>query len=227
MRKRSHHRRRNPRRRHHHRRHRHAMLAMNRHRNPFRRHHRRRRNPSFGGYSTTELLYAGGGALVNGIITRAVPQMSFLAAYNTGVTGYALNIGVGAVGAYAIGKFNRQAGFGAWIGMIVAVSQRAISQMFGSGTAAATGGMSGDLDFDLGYYADGPFPFPQGAGGPYTRFPGTPYAASPEFASTSASAVRAGRAAAAAALPAAAATGAAAHPAASGMGLDRWTGAWS
>src|SRR5437588_58368 len=75
-----------------------------------------------------------------------------------------------------ISNLNRRAGQGAWIGMVVAVGQRFISERFGAGTAAATAGMSGDLDFDLGYYLADPFPFAQGASaGPYASFPGAPY----------------------------------------------------
>lgn len=223
MAKRRHHRRRrsNPHRAH--RRRRSFLLAPRRSHNPFHRRRRRYHNPRFGGFTTTDLLYMGGGALVNGILTRSVPQM-LVPQYNTGMVGYALNVGTGALGAWAIGRFNRRAGQGAWIGMIVAVGQRIIAEQFGGGGAAATGGMSGDLDFDLGYYASERFPFPQGSGGPYDRFPGTPYLA-PGALPTAASAVHAGRAAAAAALPAAAAP--AATAANGGAQADRWSAAWS
>jgi hypothetical protein len=170
---------------------------------------RRYGNPMFAGMTTTDLLYMGGGALVNGIITRAVPaSIPQLMQYNNGVQGYALNVVVGGAAAWGIGKINRRAGQGAWIGMIVAVGQRIVAEHFGSGMAApaaaqaaATPGMSGDMDFALGYYTEEPFPFAQGAaGGPYGTFPGTPYAGQAAFPTTSASAVRAGQAAAQAAL---------------------------
>src|SRR5205807_5854421 len=138
---------------------------------------RRRRHNAFslGGFSTNDLVWMGGGAIANGALARALPQM-FLAQYNTGFLGYGLNVLAGAVGAWAISKLNRRAGQGAWIGMVVAVGQRFISERFGAGTAAATAGMSGDLDFDLGYYLADPFPFAQGASaGPYASFPGAPY----------------------------------------------------
>lgn len=149
----------------------------NRHRSHSRRSNRRAyRNPSFGGMSTTDLLWMGGAALADGVLCRAIPQM-LAPSYNVGWTGYALNAAVGGVGAWLLGKFNRRAGQGAWIGMIVAVGQRIISEQFGAGSAGASGGMSGDLDFDLGYYLSDPFPFAQGASaGPYQTFPGTPYA---------------------------------------------------
>jgi len=150
--------------------------------------------------STTDLLYMGGGALVNGILCRSVPQ-AVLPSYNTGIAGYGLNVAAGGIGAWLLGKFNRRAGQGAWIGMIVAVGQRIISDNFGSGASAQSGGLSGDLDMDLGYYLSDSFPYPQGASaGPYARFPGTPYVGQAAFPTTSASAVRAGQAAGAAAL---------------------------
>ena len=159
----------------------------------------------FSGIGTRDLLWMGGGALVNGILCRAIPNaIPQLASYNTGISGYALNAAVGAAGAWGISKFNRRAGQGAWIGMIVAVGQRIISDNFGSG--AGSGGMSGDPDMALGWYDEGPFPFPQGAsGGPYGRFPGTPWSGTAAFPATGASAVRAGQAAATAALAPAAA----------------------
>jgi hypothetical protein len=185
----------------------------------------------FAGMSTTDLLYMGGGALVNGIITRAVPaSVPFLTQYNVGLTGYALNAVVGGIGAFAIGKFNRRAGQGAWIGMIVAVGQRIIAEKFGSGSSAATSGMSGDMDFALSYYAQDSFPYPQGpAGGPYGMFPGTPYAGQAAFPTTAASAVRAGQSAAAAALaPAGAAAPAATVGQAGSMNAAGWGGGgWS
>jgi hypothetical protein len=195
------------------------------------RRYRRRGNPGFAGMSSTDLLYMGGGALVNGIITRALPaSLPFLTPYNVGFMGYGLNAVVGGISAYAIGKFNRRAGQGAWIGMIVAVGQRIIAEKFGSGGAAADSGMSGDMDFSLGYYTQESFPYPQGSsGGPYAQFPGTPYAGQAAFPATSASAVRAGQAAAAAALaPAGASAPAASVSQASSMAAPGWGGGgWS
>lgn len=169
------------RRRAHHRRRSHSIVARRRHSNPMRYVARRsrRRNASrfgFGGLNTTDLLYMGGGALLNGVVARAVPQ-TLAPQYNVGWTGYGLNALVGAGGAWLLGKINRRAGQGAWIGLVVAVGQRIIAEKFGAGSAGASAGMSGDLDFDLGYYMSDPFPFAQGASaGPYAAFPGTPYA---------------------------------------------------
>jgi len=169
-------------RRHHRRRSSHRRSSARHHRrrsNPVRylnvRHRRRRNAISFGGFSTNDLVWMGGAAIANGALSRAIPQM-FFPAYNTGFLGYGLNVLAGALGAWALSRFNRRAGQGAWIGMVVAVGQRIISEKFGAGTLAATGGMSGDLDFDLGYYLADPFPFAQGASaGPYASFPGAPY----------------------------------------------------
>jgi len=232
MAKKKHHRRRRARSANPSRRHRRSFaLAPRRRRrasNPHRSFRRRRHNPGMlGGFSSTDLLYAGGGALVNGLITRSGPQM-LLASYNKGITGYGLNVAFGGLGAWLISKFNRRAGQGAWIGMIVAVGQRVISDNFGSGMAAQTGGMSGDMDFDLGYYVSDRFPFAQGNGGPYDAYPGSPYLASPPFPTTSAAAVRAGAAAAAAALPAAAgATVGAATNLPGAPQADRWGSVWT
>lgn len=154
-----------------------------------RRNYRRRRysNPGFGGMPRGgELLWAGSGALLNGVLTRALPQ-TLVPHLNVGWAGYGLNILAGSVGAWGIGKFNKRAGQGAWIGMIVAVGQRIIAEKFGAGSAGESAGMSGDLDFDLGYYLDDPFPFQQGpAAGPYPSLPGTPYSGGGRFTSNAA-----------------------------------------
>jgi hypothetical protein len=140
--------------------------------------HRRRSNAiRLGGFSTNDLMWLGGGALANGILARSIPQM-LAPNLNVGFMGYGLNALAGGIGAWLLGKFNRRAGQGAWIGLIVALGQRVIAEKFGAGSAGASAGMSGDLDFDLGYYVSDPFPFAQGASaGPYPAFPGNPYSA--------------------------------------------------
>jgi hypothetical protein len=167
-------------------------LAPRRRRNPTRyiarRSRRRNASLSFGGFHSGDLLWLGGGALVNGIIARSLPQM-IAPQYNVSWVGYGLNLVAGSIGAWGIGKLNRRAGQGAWIGMIVAVGQRIIAEKFGAGSAGASAGMSGDLDFDLGYYMSDPFPYQQGdSGGPYPGFPGTPYNASLPTANAAANA---------------------------------------
>jgi hypothetical protein len=147
-----------------------------------------------------------------------IPQ-NLMASYNTGYTGYALNAGAGIAASFLLGKiWNRDAAMGGYVGTGVAVLSRILVDKFNIGGG---GGMSGDLDFDLGYYVSDRFPFPQGAGGPYDNFPGNPYLANAPFAATSAAAVRAGQGAAAA-LPAGAA-GAPGMGFPSGSGTGRWS----
>ena len=165
------------------------------------------------------LLVGGAGGFFG---ARLIPQnLPFLAQYNTGVTGYALNAASGFAVSYALKYWKRDAFIGGLVGTGIAVIARIMTDQ---NPANAGSSMSGDLDFDLGYYASERFPFPQGAGGPYQQFPGTPFLANPPFQPTGASAIAAGQAAAAAALPAAAAAGPAAK--AAGMGADRWGSRW-
>jgi len=177
MSKRKSHRRRSSRKSHHHRKGLFALSNRRRH-NPVRylaRHHRRhhrRHNPMFGGWGGKDYAFALGGAVVNGIQCRALPSalssvFPTLAAYNSGWAGYFINGVFGAAGGWLIGKFDRRAGMGAWIGAGVAIVQRMISDYSQTGTVGT--GVSGDLD----YYSE-PFPMPQGAaGGPYPAFPGS------------------------------------------------------
>ena len=155
------------------------------------------------------LAKVGGGA-VGFLAARMIPQ-NLIPQYNTGFTGYALNAVSGVAASWLLGKvWNRDAEVGGYIGTGVAVLSRILVDKFNIGGG---GGMSGDLDFDLGYYVSDRFPFPQGEGGPYVNFPGQPYLANAPFAATSAAAVRAGQAASAA-LPAVAGTAA---PSAGGL----------
>jgi hypothetical protein len=187
------------------------------------RHYRRRRNPILGGggrFST--ILEMGGGGVVGFLAARMLPQ-NFLAQYNTGIMGYFMNAVAGGVSSFIVGDVllkNRNVTIGGYVGTAVAVAARVITENF-SATGAATA-MSGDLDFDLGYYVSDRFPFPQDAGGPFNAFPGTPYLANPPFPTTSAAAVRAG-AAAAAALPATASSPAQAEAAGRRWDNSRWS----
>lgn len=170
-----------------------------------------------------------GGGAIGFFGARMIPQnLPVLSSYNSGITGYLLNVGSGLAISWALRRFwNRQAGMGALIGTGVAVIARFVTDQMGTATpstqantSAAVSGMGADLDMDLGYYIE-QFPFPQGASaGPYGFPIGTPYGALSPVASN-ASAVVAGRAAAAAALPA----GAPSAPA-GGM-TDRWANGWS
>ncbi|MGH8135065.1 MAG: hypothetical protein ACRER4_01860 [Steroidobacteraceae bacterium] len=128
---------------------------------------------------------------------RMIPA-TLLKQWNNGVTGYALNIGSGLLTAWVVGMADSQAGQGAVIGTGLAVLSRILVEQF---NVQGAGMGQGDLDFDLGYYVSDRFPYPQGSGGPYDSFPGSPSLLNPPFPATSAAAVRAGAAAAAAALP--------------------------
>jgi len=128
---------------------------------------------------------------------RMIPA-TLLKQWNTGWTGYALNVGAGLGTSWFVGMFDRTAGQGAMIGTGLAVLSRILVEQFN-----IQGAGMGDVDFDLGYYVSDRFPFPQGSGGPYDAFPGSPSLLNPPFPATSAAAVRAGAAAAAASLPAA------------------------
>jgi hypothetical protein len=194
-----------------------ALAAPRRHRKHHRRHRSsrgRRRNPSLRSFTSGSMLAKVGGGAVGFLAARMIPQ-NLLPQYNTGFTGYALNAVSGVAASFLLGKiWNRDAAMGGYIGTGVAVLARVLVDKFNIGGG---GGVSGDLDFDLGYYVSDRFPYPQGAGGPYDNFPGSPYLANAPFAATSAAAVRAGQGAAAA-LPAAAGMG---FP--SGSGTGRWS----
>lgn len=212
----------------------HRRRSHRRRSNPFfglmgprrRRHHRRhrshsrgrRRNPSLRSFTSGGMLAKVGGGAVGFLAARMIPQ-NLLPQYNTGFTGYALNAVSGVAASWLLGKvWNRDAEVGGYIGTGVAVLSRVLVDKFNIGGG---GGMSGDLDFDLGYYVSDRFPFPQDAGGPFPNFPGSPYLANAPFAATSAAAVRAGQAAAAA-LPAVAGPAQAATPAGVGP-FGRWS----
>jgi len=213
-RKRSHHRRRSRRRNPSRRR---NLAYVARGRNPFRRHHRRRRNPSFG--LPSQFGEKVGGALIAGVFgARMLPQM-VLKGSNSGLIGYAADAAGGGIVSWAMGKFIGSAwAEGGWIGTAVAVASRIISDKFSETFGGA--GLSGDLDFDLGYYMSDKFPYYPGASmGPFQRYPGANYL-NPAPVPTSSTSVQAGTAAAAALQHAAAAL-----PSKSLSG-DRWGSSW-
>jgi len=201
-----------------------------------RRHHRRsarrrssnrsyrRRSSNPGGMLSKglSLLPMIGGGALGFLAARMIPQ-NLLANYNKGWTGYALNGIAGGVTSYVVGELlfkNRQIAIGGYVGTGLAILSRVFVEQFNIGGG---GGVSGDLDFDLGYYVSDRFPYPQGNGGPYDNFPGNPYLANAPFGPTSAAAVRAGQAAAAA-LPAPAGGGGVGAPTGTGRWADsRWT----
>lgn len=174
-----------------------------------------------------------GGAAVGYFGARMIPQnIPQLAPYNSGWSGYALNVASGLGLAWLAKRFvNARAGMGVLVGTGVAVIARVITDNAGgatpstqAGAAAAMSGMGSDLDFDLGYYID-TFPFPQGAAaGPYGPFVGNPLGGRPAIA-TGATAVQAGQIAAQNALPAGQ-VNPATVAASTGM-RDGWAGNWS
>lgn len=200
-----------------------ALLAAPRrkHRRRSRNRHygRRRSNPSVRGMLGGSTVGMIGGGAVGFLAARMIPQ-NLLPQYNKGWTGYVLNAVSGAGVGMLLHKFwSREAGIGAYVGTGIAILSRLLVEQFNIGGG---GGMSGDLDFDLGYYVSDRFPYPQGAGGPYDNYPGTPYLANAPFAATSAAAVRAGQGAAAALPAAAGVSGPTGNP--SGRWSDsRWT----
>lgn len=133
----------------------------------------RRRNPRriLGmALPTSQLIPIAGWAIAGGVATRAIPQM-FLREKNTGIMGYAANA-VTALGlSWLLGRFaGRNAAVGTLIGGATAIGARLITDFFGPG--ALQFGMSGDLDFDLGFYLQNTFPLPTAGSGPFLLQPG-------------------------------------------------------
>lgn len=186
-----------------------------------RRHHRRR-NPSLRG-TVGNLLPLGAGAVGGYFAARMIPaSIGALQPYNTGLTGLALNGATGFLAYLIVKRWSRTAGTGVLLGTGLAIAIRAYETyaMPPAPMPAPAAAVSGDL----GYYVSDRFPFPQGAGGPYDVFPGSPALATPPFSTTSAAGVRAGQTAAAAALTAAAAGGRDGSPLE--VGAERWGSIW-
>lgn len=154
--------------------------------------------------STLELV---GGGVAGFFGARMIPQnIPFLAPYNSGVPGYLLNIGSGALISFALKMMKMpRAATGALVGAGVAVVARIITDNMApaapssaAGASASMSGMGSDLDYDLGYYGD-QWPFPQGAAaGPYPMFAGNPRGGA-SFPASASTAVIAGQQALAAA----------------------------
>jgi hypothetical protein len=187
----------------------------NRHINPRRRGGFRRRNP-FG--LDNQLVGLAGGAIVAGIGCRVIPDMSFLASYNTGWTGYALDAGVGwVISRFGLRHINHNWEVGGYVGTILSVASRIISEKFGSS-------IFGNGTDSMSYYMDSPFPYRGDASmGPYPMYPGGRYLG-PAAVPTAATAVQAGQAASAAVQAAAATPSAASAPATAPGGGGGWRG---
>lgn len=140
--------------------------------NPFRassrrhvRHHsRRRRNPGMG-IGSSGLVSGVIGASAGAIGTRALTQ-ALLGAKNTGVMGYAGNIGVGLALAWAANKFGgKNLSYAVLIGAGVGIVQRAWSENVSLASPSSLSGARGlgDLDYSatrfgrLGDYVSTPF----------------------------------------------------------------------
>jgi len=134
-----------------------------------RRHHRRH-NP-FLSVPLTDLVALTGWAVVGMAGTRIIPQM-VLPNYNSGIAGYGLNA-VTAIGlSWLGGKFGgARAAQGLLVGGMVGLATRILTDMLGS-TQAGAWGLSGDLDFDLGFYIPNTFAVPTTGQGPFLLNPG-------------------------------------------------------
>jgi len=197
-----------------------AYLARPRRRRRYaRRSNRRRgyrRNPDVLGMSLGKVAKMTAAGVISGIATRSVPQL-ILGSNNAGVVGYAANAATAFVsGLVAKWIGGQDAAVGAIIGGGTALVQRIVSDLMGSKLGDLN--LSGDLDFDLGFYIGNSFPLPTAGSGPYLLNPG--YSGSP-MPSVSVG----GPALIPASLPAAAATGGGGHH---GMGHDdRWSSRWA
>lgn len=136
---------------------------------PRRKSYRRRRNPAVA--ATVREL---GGLILWGttgaVAARVLPQM-FLKGSNSGVMGYLANVGVTLIGGSLIGRFaGASAGAKFTAGGAIATGLRIFTDVFGA--KALDYGLSGDLDFDLGFYLPNQFPLPTTGTGPYLLQPG-------------------------------------------------------
>jgi len=136
-----------------------------------RRSYRHRRHNPFLSVPVGELVALTGWAVVGMAGTRIIPQM-VLPSQNSGIMGYGLNA-VTAVGlSWLGGKFGgTRAAQGILIGGMVGLATRILTDMLG-GTQAGAWGLSGDLDFDLGFYIPNSFAVPTTGQGPYLLNPG-------------------------------------------------------
>lgn len=135
------------------------------------RHRRSRRHNPLLSVPLTDLVALTGWAVAGMAGTRIIPQM-VLPTYNSGIAGYGLNA-LTAVGlSWLGGKFGgSRAAQGLLVGGFVGLATRILTDMLGS-TQAGAWGLSGDLDFDLGFYVPNTFAVPTTGTGPYLLNPG-------------------------------------------------------
>lgn len=142
------------------------------------------------------------------VAARALPA-TLASSYNTGITGYGLNLLTAIVGGGLVGRFaGSDKGSKFLAGGVIATALRIFSDQF-SGLATQYG-----LGGDLGFYVNNSFPVPTAGQGPLLLNAG--YSGSSPMASGGA-----------AAAVAPAAGGSVAAPAASQSAPNRWTNAWA
>lgn len=102
---------------------------------------------------------------------RILPQL-LAPSYNSGWTGYGLNI-LTTIGLSWVGqKFaGTRAAQGLLVGGFVGTAARMLADWLG-GSSMLGGALSGDLDFDLGFYINNTFPLPTTGQGPFLLQPG-------------------------------------------------------
>lgn len=135
------------------------------------RHHRRRRHNPLLAVPVSELIPLTGWAVLGMAGARILPQM-VAPSYNTSWTGYAMNA-VTAVGlSWLGGKFaGTRAAQGLIVGGFVGTAARILSDWIGASNPVG-GALSGDLDFDMGFYIQNQFPLPTTGQGPFLLQPG-------------------------------------------------------
>jgi hypothetical protein len=130
----------------------HHKVHYHRHRNPF----------GFSAGDGEQLLYGTAGY----VAARAIPAM-VLPNQNTGIMGYALNAGTALAMRLLVGG---EAGKDLFIGGLIAVGSRIVSDNFGANIK----GLSGDPQFTLGAYWNSYFAVPT-VSDPYGRVSASPY----------------------------------------------------
>lgn len=187
--------------------------------------HHYRRNPAILGMSVGEVAVMTTAGVLNGIATRSLPQM-VLGSNNSGAVGYLANAGTAFVGAL-VAKWigGQRAAVGAVVGGGTALVQRIVSDLMGSKLGDLN--LSGDLDFDLGFYIGNSFPLPTAGSGPYLLNPGYTGTPEPSVSIAAPTIVPAALPAAAAGATAAAASAPAGTSAHHGMSGARWGSRWA
>jgi hypothetical protein len=134
-------------------------------------HRRRRRHNPFLSVPVSELLPLTAWAVGGMAGARILPQM-VLPTYNSGWTGYGLNIATSLGLSWIGGKFaGARAAQGLLVGGFVGTAARILSDWLGA-TNPVGGALMGDLDFDMGFYIQNNFPLPTTGSGEFLLQPG-------------------------------------------------------